>query len=416
MIRQLAKKEILENLTTYRFYILTGLLAILIIVSIIVSYGDYRVRLENYNILRPPTNSANAMTPPDPLSIFVRGLDENIGRLYELSLTGIEVHSGQQSINRLFSLFTVPDMLFIIRLLLAVIALLFSFDAISGEKEAGTLKLMLSAGSSRITILFGKLLGRFVLVFVPFSVLFLGAAVTVSLLPDVGTGAYFWQRMIVLGFIAGVYTLIFTALGIVISSMVSRSSTSMVIGLGIWVLFTFIIPAMGVTAAKSFADIPPADRVEMEGRLSTIHAIYDRIQKEAKGDTRAGLEMVRQIRESNSRLFDTYRPKFARLTALTKNILRLSPSGALTFLTTDVANTGILEEARLKDAITLHFNRNWTRIVQLEQGPPGPFTFSRGALSDVLSQSAFVDGFVLLLFAAGFVALAMNNLFHYDPR
>lgn len=190
----------------------------------------------------------------------------------------------------------------------------------------------------------------------------------------------------------------------------------MVISLGIWVLFVFIIPAMGVTAAKTFADIPPADRIEMEGRLATIQAIYDRIQKETKGDTRAGAEMVRQIKESNSRLLDDYRPKLARLTRLTKDILRFSPSGALTFLVTDALDTGILEEARLKEAVASHFNRNFPVIVGLAKGPPGEFAFSRGSIAEALSASAVADGFVLFLFAAGFIAFAMKTLFHYDPR
>ena len=416
MIRQLAKKEILENLTTYRFFILTGLLAIIIIVSIFVSYGDYQLRLENYSALRPAAGSANAMTPPNPLSIFARGLDGNIGRLYELDLTGIQVHSSQQSVNRLFSLFTMPDMLFIIKVLLAVIALMFSFDAVCGEKEAGTLKLMLACGSSRSSILFGKLAGRFSLVFVPFSLLFLASAIAVSVLPDVRADAYFWHRIIAIGLVSGVYTLVFTALGAFISSLVSRSATSLVLGLGLWTVFVFIIPSLGVTAAKSIADVPPADRVEMESRLGTIQAIYDRIQKETKGDTRAGIEMVRQLRETNSRLLDSYRPKLDRLTRVTKSILRFSPAGALTFLVTDVANTGILEESALKDAIVRHYNRNFARIIQMERGAPEAFAFSRATLSGVLSESAFVDCAVLLLFAGAFIALAMQKLSSYDPR
>src|SRR5437867_1105161 len=132
MIGHIARKEILENVMTYRFFILTGMLLVLMVISIVISYGDYALRMEHYNLTRPGPGSSNAMLPPNPLSIFAKGAEANIGRLYWIHPGNIEVESSQQSINRLFSLFTVPDILFIIKVVLSLIALLFAFDAITG--------------------------------------------------------------------------------------------------------------------------------------------------------------------------------------------------------------------------------------------------------------------------------------------
>jgi ABC-type transport system involved in multi-copper enzyme maturation permease subunit len=141
----IVKKEILENLATYRFYVLTGLMFTLMLISIIVSYGDYHLRVENYNVLRPTAQETNKIIlPPEPLSIFAKGLDANVGGLYQLGPLGVEVQPNQQSINRLSSLFSIPDKLFVIKVVLALIAVLFTFDAVCGEKEQGTLKLMLA--------------------------------------------------------------------------------------------------------------------------------------------------------------------------------------------------------------------------------------------------------------------------------
>lgn len=411
------KKEILENLKTYRFFILTGLLGILMIVSLIVSYGDYRLRLENYNILRPAPNSANVIIPPNPLSIFVRGLDANLGRLYEISILGIQVHASQQSINRLFSLFTVPDMLFIIKTMLALIALLFTFDAICGEKENGTLKLLLASGSQRTSLLLGKLLGRFTLVYVPFLLLFLAAAIAVSLLPDVQADGYYWQRIAVVIVASALCAFVFSALGLFISSLVHRSATSMILSLGIWTLFVFVIPNMGTTVARAVTDLPPSERLEMQGRLTAIQAIYERIQREkSSSDGREGVRMIQQIREANSQLFESYRPKLNRIIEVTKNIVRVSPSGALTFLITDAANTGLQEELRLKDSITLHVSRNFNRIIGFEKGGIEDFQYRRASLGEVFSESVFVDTLILVLFSLGFVGLAMLSFLRYDPR
>ncbi|HTO95330.1 MAG TPA: ABC transporter permease, partial [Bacteroidota bacterium] len=280
------RKEILENLTTYRFAVLTGLLALLVAISVIVSYGDYHIRVENYGILRPPASDPEKIIlPPQPLSIFARGLDANTGRLYQLSALGIEVESSQQSINRLFALFTVPDMLFIIRVMLALVAILFSFDAVCGEKEQGTLKLMLAGGTGRATIILGKLAGRFALVFLPFGLMFVAAAVVTALMGDVNAGADYWQRIAAILAGAALYVGAFLAAGTLISALVHRSPSSLTLGIGVWGLFVFVIPDLGTTAARAVSEVPPADRVEMENRLTAVRSIYEAIQA-AKGGTR----------------------------------------------------------------------------------------------------------------------------------
>jgi ABC-type transport system involved in multi-copper enzyme maturation permease subunit len=412
------KKEILENLTTYRFSVLTGLLFVLMVISIIVSYGDFQLRMENFNVLRPKGEEANKIIlPPEPLSIFAKGLDANIGRLYELSSLGIQVHSSQQSINRLFSLFTVPDVLFVIKVMLALIAILFSFDAISGEKEQGTLKLMLAGGTKRTAILMGKLLGRFALVFIPFALFLLTSAIVVSLLPDVTAGTDFWIRIGLIAVVSALYVLLFTAMGVFISSLAHRSPTSMMLGLTAWVLFVFVIPNMGVTVAQSISDVPPSDRVEMENRLTAIRAIYETSQQvRATHNERDFSRIMIQIREANSHLFETYTPKLNRLINLTKNIVRISPSGALELTIVELANTGLARDTRVKNSVWLYIDRNFKRFGGEEKGTIEQFRFQPASLREIFADSALVDTLLLILFCMAFSALAMTAFMRFDPR
>ena len=369
MIWPIAKKEILENIVSYRFYILTGLLALLMLVAVVVGYGDFLLRLENYEILRPAPASTNIIIEPTPMSILAKGLEANLTRLYEISITGIEIHQNQQAVNRIFALFAVPDMLFIIKVVLALIAILFSFDAITFEKEQGTLKLLLSNGIKRSSLVLGKLLGRFLMVIVPFAVLFLLALLVISLLPGVVTTGGFWARNAFILLIACLYALLFTALGMFVSSIVHRSSTSLVVSLTLWLLLVFIIPNFGTLLAKTLSSVPASDRIEMEGRLNTIQAIFTRIQREKeKSEGSEGRRMIQEIKESSTRLVEQYRPKMNALIRTTKSIVRFSPSGALHFLLTDVANTGLYEEVRTKDAISQYLDRNFFRINHLERG------------------------------------------------
>jgi ABC-type transport system involved in multi-copper enzyme maturation permease subunit len=417
MIWLITKKEILENLLSYRFFILTGLLVLLMGVAGIVGYGDLSQRRGNYELLRPTPGSPNIIIEPTPLSIIAKGLEENLTRLYEVSFIGIQIHQNQQSVNRIFSLFAAPDLLFTIKVVLALIAILFSFDAVSHEKEQGTLKLLLSHGIRRPSLIIGKMLGRFALVAAPFTVLYLVYLVSFSMLPGVVATGDFWVRAFFILLVSLCYTLLFTAIGLFVSSLVHRSATSMVFGLALWLLFVFVIPNFGTTIARSISDVPSGERIEMEGRLNTIQSIFERIQREKENPGGSEYQrMMQQIRESTVRLIESYRPRMNALVRTTKSILRLSPSGALHLLMTDVANTGLHEESRLKDAIILYVGRNFDRINQLEKGAPDVFQYQRAPLREVLTETGLLDSTIILVFTALFICGAYVRFLVYDPR
>lgn len=413
----IVRKEILENLTTYRFYVLTGLLFSMMLISIIVSYGDYHLRVENYNILRPgPGEPEKIILPPEPLSVFARGLDANAGRLYQLSFRGVVVQPNQQSINRVSSLFSMPDMLFVTRVILSLIALLFSFDAVCGEKEQGTLKLILAGQTRRASVVLGKLTGRFLLVFIPFFVLFLVSSIVVSLLPDVRAGEEYWIRLALILAGSTLYVASFIALGTLISSLVNRSSTSMMLGLAAWVLLVFVVPNMGATVAQAIAGVPPADRVEMQTRLSTIQSIYETQQQMKNAKDRDYSRIMIQVREANNHLFQTYRPELNRLIELTRTIVRCSPSGAFTFLSTELANTGLGRDIRIKDAIWMFVERNFNRLGGLEKGEVEQFQFRPSSPGEQITGVALPDALLLLIIPGMVVALAVVSFMRYDPR
>ncbi|GAI92838.1 unnamed protein product [marine sediment metagenome] len=98
-------------------------------------YRDYCLALENYEVLQQESESA-AVIRPTPLSIFAKGLDENLCRSYQGgSSARIGVSSKQQSVNDLFKLFTTPDLLYVLKVILSLCAMLFAFDIICGEKK-----------------------------------------------------------------------------------------------------------------------------------------------------------------------------------------------------------------------------------------------------------------------------------------
>ena len=96
MLRSIIRKEMLENLFSYKFSIIVILSTILILVSIFVMYRDYCLAMENYEILQPKPNDPIAVIPPTPLAIFVKGLNDNLCRSHTIEFGGqIKVGSKQ---------------------------------------------------------------------------------------------------------------------------------------------------------------------------------------------------------------------------------------------------------------------------------------------------------------------------------
>ena len=65
------------------------------------------------------------------------------------------------------------DFLFIVGTVFSLLALLFTCDAVAGEKEAGTLRINLSNPLPRDVFLWSKLIGGYIVFVVPFLVSFL---------------------------------------------------------------------------------------------------------------------------------------------------------------------------------------------------------------------------------------------------
>ena len=81
----IAKKEIVSNLVSYKFFIVILLTVILIFTSFFIMHRDFKERVSDYNIIRPEPHEPIAVIPPNPLSIFVKGLDEAMARFTGVS-------------------------------------------------------------------------------------------------------------------------------------------------------------------------------------------------------------------------------------------------------------------------------------------------------------------------------------------
>ena len=423
------KKELLENLLSFKFLLITAVTALLVATSTFVMYRAYQLQIENYDALKPSASQPVAIIPPSPLSIFVRGLEENLDRSHEISFGGqIEAGSGQQTVNTLFRLYTTPDLLYITKVILALAALLFAFSAVNGEKENCTLRLILAGSVRRSTLLAGKWAGSFLSLSLPFVILAGLSAAVVSLLPDVQLSKTDWLRLGLLLLGALAYLAAFFSLGLLISSLTLRSSSALVLSLFAWALLVFVVPDLGNILARQVVDVPSVQNLYIRRQQVWTKQIFEVIQAMKKlpqsqqsRENAQGLlnQAMENINSENDRLAAEYRGRFNQLEEITRRITRFSPSACFSLFAMDVAGTGLTEERRLKEAVLQFKNQVWNRPADSSgrlSGDFPAFSYSRTSVAEVLHLEGLFDLSILLFYCLLAFAGANAAFGRYDVR
>ena len=217
MIWHITRKELLVNLQSLRFLI--GLVVSALMMGIVgyVLVEDYAARVQKYIADVQEHREALAQTkvystiavvvdiPPSPLSVFSRGsqdlptavqvspyhvpsLIDEAGGSASIGLSG----TSSQPSNPLLRMFTSIDLGFVISTILSLFAVLLVFDSFSGEREQGTLKLLLSSSAGRSHLLAGKYLGALLTLAIPLTVGFLEVMILWALHPALSFDASVW--------------------------------------------------------------------------------------------------------------------------------------------------------------------------------------------------------------------------------
>ncbi|RKU39682.1 hypothetical protein C6496_00185 [Candidatus Poribacteria bacterium] len=145
------------------------------------------------------------------------------------------------------------DWTFIIGYVLSLLALLFTFDTFSGERERGTLRLMLANSVPRHTVLIGKFLGALLSISIPFTLAVLVNLLLISTTHTVHLTAEAWGRLGIILCLALLYMSLFLALGLLGSARVQRSAVSLMVLLLTWVTFVAFMPSTLASIASSFS-------------------------------------------------------------------------------------------------------------------------------------------------------------------
>jgi len=468
MLRDIIKKEILDNITSPKFVFTFLLCTILILLSVYTGVSNYRAEKKEYTAslalnkknMEAQPNIQSLMgigikvsKPPQVLGTVVTGIEEAVGRVAPVNVAyDPNLVESKYSSNPVFAVFGALDLMFIVKIVLSLFAILFTYDAIVGEKEKGTLKLALSNDVPRDRLILGKAIGGYISLLLPLLIPLLLSLLFLLIVPDVSLGGQDWARLLLIFLMFFLYLSVFFTLGLFVSARTSRSSTSFLVLLFVWVIIVMVIPKAAVITAGQVKPIPSVheitakkdaflQQIQAEGQKTALEWVQKNradAQKDPKTFQEKYLkyiqdlnqELTTKIDENNAALERDYQQKKNAQRDLAVNLSRISPASALTFGSMTLARTGVDEFDRFlasvrayKPIYTKWINSKLAGAVNMQTGEMGKINlddmpqhvYQPEWLSKSLVRTIPDFGLLLVMIIVFFVGAYVSFL-HYDVR
>ena len=493
MIRLIIEKELRDILGTVRFAATFGVSSVLIILAFVLGAQHYHLlqsrfesaEQENIQQMSSLTSDQWLMLEPVvymkpvPLSTLVSGISYDIGRKIKMRGRGeLALEDSYFSDDTAAAVFRLLDLEFVFTIVFSLLAILFCYDALSGEKERGTLRLVFSNSVPRDSYLLGKVVGSFLALGVPLLIPILIGCLIYILLGVPMAGAD-WIRlgMIVMG--ALLFLLVFLLIAVLVSALTSRTSSSFILLIVIWIVAVFIIPRSSILLAGHVVDVPAFDEIAYQKRQQMTQLVREdmdklsemmgiersssgiRVEMHAEDDdpeeAQARMqEQVQNFMKAQKELGDAREEKMdafnEQLNTERYNrqlvqqrwafgLARISPVTSFILSMTSMAGTSLESESHFLSAVNEYQNSFKSfqeekagmssgggfmfmiRTTDGDEAPPEPidlsempqFTYRPATLRSDL-QSAVFDLGVLILFALGLYAVAHVAFLRYDLR
>lgn len=469
MLRDIIVKEIQDTIMSPRFVFTFLLCTILILLSIYTGINNYQAELKEYsaamalnkkNLESQPSYGSLAglgtkvNRSPQVLSTVVSGIGEAIGRVATVNIAfDPSLVDSKYNSNPVFAVFGPLDLSFIVKIVLSLFGILFTYDAIVGEKERGTLKLSLSNAMPRYRLILGKAIGGFISLLIPLVIPLVISFLILMIYPNISLSSNDWIRLVIICLLFLLYLSVFFTLGLFISSRTSKSSTSFLVLLFIWVTFVTIIPKAAVMAASRINPIPSVHEITAqkdaylqeigkESQAEQMKFFKENPRPKNPEETASWNEKIRKwaedlqqkltakIDEKNAAVERDYQAKMRSQQRLAINLSRISPASALMFSTMSLARTGINEHERFLNSVktykpiftkwvnakmmkSLNFSGGQQPKPELDDMPQ--FEFMPEKLSDsfvrVLPDLVLMIFLVILFFVGSYV-----SFIKYDVR
>ena len=471
LFKTLVEKELKEIIGSTRFAVTFAVCACLIILAFYVGARNYQVSqtryeaaiAENFRQMEGITEwlsvNHHIYLPPNPVASLVTGISNDIGRNIEVHGLGeLSAEDSRFNNDPLFAVFRFLDLDFIFQIVLSLFAILFAYNAVSGEKEQGTLRLTFANSLPKDKYILGKISGSFLALAVPLLIPILAGCL---LLPIMGIpmSGDDWSKLALIILAGFLYFGVFLSLSVWISTLTHRSSNAFLLLLVIWIFSILILPRSAVLIAGRAVDVLSVD--EMSAQKSQLNAQIWREDKdkmnEFKPDPDREVDKIMEdfqkmmqelnnerderMRELGSRLAEQRRNEQTIQEGLAFSLARLSPSAVFSLTAMNLAGTSIDMKQHFKNSAAA-YQQSYASFMSEKTGgtlkgggmvmifrrdgddtTPTPidpqeipkFDYQRPSLRTVLDAS-FLDFGLLIFFNIIFFAGAYVTFLKYDVR
>ena len=459
MLRTIIRKEIISHVLSLRFAVTFSLFLLLVFASFYVTANQYERESALYSAgVRRAADHLERVMESDDADLRIRRTYQWSGRLDSVPVpplssvapglqpfTPPSIHTSSEGSgnlgrhygsNPLASLFQVPDLIYVVSIVLSLLAILFAFDSICGEKESGTLRLMLSNAVPRDTVLLGKWIGGYVVLIIPFLIAAFG-----------GIGYAWWrgvlelrvdhiQRIAALLVVACIYISVFFSLSLFISTVTHKAVTSLFICLLVWTLWILVIPNLSPVIAKILSPAPSIEKINAEKRAVDIEVELRVARLRVESGTldygKANMNKKARLREEGRQRKAKWDRLLAedvkRQTNLAETLGRCSPSVCWTYAGTTLMGTGPDSYRRFRKAQDRLLKEMSDELVRLqkEARTSGKYPLiephhvpslktARSTAGDDM-RSALNDTRILMVLNVAFFMAAFVCFLRYDVR
>lgn len=259
-IKRIAKQEWRNAFRTRTVYLSAIMLGVTLLSALFISWQNAKTlneeRRKYQEIVqtnwleqpdRHPHRSAHygylAFRPKSPLSFFDSGVDSFAGtsvflEAHKQNTTNFSEARHSNGLLRFGEL----NLALILQILVPLLIFFLGFSAISGERESGILRLMLSNGVSWREILIGKTAGILSIIFallIPLLLISLGLWL---ILNNFQISSDSWLRLILLLVGYAVYFIVCATIAVTISALTKTSRSSLLTLILIWITFWIVMP------------------------------------------------------------------------------------------------------------------------------------------------------------------------------
>ena len=473
MLGTLIQKEIMLHFLSVRFVALLLMCVLLIPLNFHVNYRNYLKRQVDYHqainnesskdpsdkpweygrITDPNLEVSKLVFQPTPLSVFSIGLESSLPSYLGMTRNGIKQGSTASSNAPIATLFGHLDFLFVVSTVFSLLALLFTFDSVAGEREAGTLRITLANSLPRDIFLWSKLLGGYIVFIVPFLIsLIIGLLVLVWQEFPLGEPAIFPQVFCLI-LASLLYIAVFFAVGALISIYCDSSKTALIVAFTAWVFAVLIIPRAGFLTAQIIAPAPTTESVyrEKAARRAELRSalderrrkiMYEVLQEEGFGKFETLVihgELADKINKKTAPLEEATRLKYRALAAsldrqyqrqtkrqenIGMHFSRSSPTSSFIYLATNFTQTGkVKRDTYFQTGSDYYEMLDAEMFSKMSEGslmetgkipaPLPPPSVAAPSLIETLRLASF-DLIWLCFFACGVITAAFLKFFRLD--